>query len=95
MKNMPPNISPNTFTSSAILVAYLLMDDFTINEQDAIGEWFMLVGQILATNAAQRSVLEERNEQINQTKQNDDIDTIQDVLKKITKEIDQLKKYKK
>lgn len=95
MKNMPPNISPNTFTSSAILVAYLLMDDFTINEQDAIGEWFMLVGQILATNAAQRSVLEERNEQIKQTKQNDDIDTIQDVLKKITKEIDQLKKYKK
>ena len=92
---MPPNISPNTFTSSAILVAYLLMDDFTINEQDAIGEWFMLVGQILATNAAQRSVLEERNEQIKQTKQNDDIDTIQDVLKKITKEIDQLKKYKK
>lgn len=88
MKNCLPNLNPNGFTSSAILIAFLFIDDLTINEQDAIGEWFMLIGQILATHAAQRSVLEERKEKA----KNFDLDTLQKTLEKVTKEIETLKK---
>lgn len=92
MKNFPPNISPRTFTSSAIFVAYLLMGDLTIDEQNAIGDWFMLVGQVLQTNASQAQVLEDRKDE--EKKQNDvsSLDVIQKTLKKMQMEIDHLKR---
>lgn len=89
MNNFPPSVSPRTFTSVAIFVAYILMRDLTINEQNAVGEWFMLVGQVLSTNAAQAQVLEDRKT-IDTT--DDDIDTIKKTLAKMQKEIDKLKK---
>ena len=56
-----PNVSSNTFTMSAIVVGLLLLDDTTPNEQDALGNWLMLVAQILCTDAYYKQVLEDRN----------------------------------
>ena len=39
--NLIPNISPKTFSASAIIVGYLLIDDLTANEQNALGNWLM------------------------------------------------------
>ena len=49
--NIVPNINANVFTFSAIAVGYLLIDQLTPAEQNSLGNWFMLVGQVLATNA--------------------------------------------
>lgn len=92
MKNFPPNVSPRTFTSSAIIVAYLLMGDISITEQDAVGEWLMLVGQVLSTDATQRSVLEERKALEQEKNEEDQIDIIKNALDKMQKQIDKLKK---
>lgn len=89
MKNFPPSVSPRTFTSSAIFVAYLLMNDLTINEQNAIGDWLMLVGQVLQTNASQRQILDDRNK-INQ--EDDSFNTLKEEIDKLKQEIKQLKK---
>ena len=58
--NLIPNVSPKTFTASAIIVGYLLIDDLTANEQNALGNWLMLTAQVLCTNAFYKQVMQER-----------------------------------
>lgn len=57
---MLPNIPPKLFSLSAVIVGYLLIDDTTANEQNALGNWLMLVAQVLSTNAFYRAVMQER-----------------------------------
>lgn len=55
-----PDTDPKIFSLSAVLVGYLLIDDLTANEQNALGNWLMLTAQVLCTNAFYRQVMEER-----------------------------------
>lgn len=55
-----PNIPPKLFSLSAVIVGYLLIDDTTANEQNALGNWLMLTAQVLCTNAFYKQVLSER-----------------------------------
>ena len=57
---MLPNMEPKIFCLSAVIVGYLLIDDLTANEQNALGNWLMLVAQVLCTNAFYKQVLSER-----------------------------------
>ncbi len=57
---MLPNIPPKLFSMSAVVVGYILIDDMTANEQNAVSNWLMLVAQVLATNAFYRAVMQER-----------------------------------
>ena len=79
-----PNVSSNAFTISAIVVGLLLIDDTTPSEQNALGNWLMLVSQILCTDAYYKQVLEERN-------LNSDVDTNQ-ILNKM---VNAINKYRK
>lgn len=58
--NLIPNIPPKAFSGSAVIVGYLLIDDLTANEQNALGNWLMLVAQVLSTNAFYKQVMTER-----------------------------------
>ena len=53
---MNEQISPRMFTLSAFIVGYLLIDDLDSSEQNALGSWFMLLGQTLCTNASSHFV---------------------------------------
>lgn len=55
-----PNVPPKLFSLSAIVVGYILIDDMTANEQNAVGNWLMLVAQVLSTNAFYKAVMKER-----------------------------------
>lgn len=55
-----PNIPPKLFSLSAVIVGYILIDDTTANEQNALGNWLMLVAQVLSTNAFYKQVMAER-----------------------------------
>lgn len=57
---MLPNIPPKIFSLSAVIVGYILIDDMTAKEQNALGNWLMLVAQVLSTNAFYRQVMQER-----------------------------------
>lgn len=57
---MLPNIPPKLFSFSAVVIGYILIDDTTANEQNAMGNWLMLVAQVLSTNAFYRAVMQER-----------------------------------
>ncbi|MGM9878826.1 MAG: hypothetical protein ACI31R_02240 [Bacilli bacterium] len=57
---MLPNVPAKIFSLSAVIVGYILIDDMTAKEQNALGNWLMLVAQVLSTNAFYRQVREER-----------------------------------
>lgn len=45
-------VKPRYYTLSAMAIGYLLLDDTNMKEQNALGNWLMLVAQILCTNAS-------------------------------------------
>lgn len=55
-----PNIPAKLFSLSVVTIGYLLIDDLTANEQNALGNWLMLIAQVLCTNAFYKQVQTER-----------------------------------
>lgn len=60
MNNFPPNMNPEAFTITALIVGLIIEDDFTSDELNAIGNWFELVGQLLLTTGAQQQLINDR-----------------------------------
>lgn len=90
--NLLPNISPKLFTLSATTIGFLLLDDLTANEQNALGNWLMLVAQVLCTNGFYRQVIEERRQNQNQNQSNTDPTYLmQKMVNALQKQIDELK----
>lgn len=90
-----PNIPPKLFSLSAVAVGYLLIDDMTANEQNATGNWLMLVAQVISTNAFYKQVMQERgldNQNSNNYNENDTIKMMQKMIDALNKEIEELKK---
>ena len=83
-----PNIPPKLFTLSAVALGYLLIDDLTANEQNALGNWIMLTAQVLCTNALYKQVEAERRNGPN----NINIETLEKMIYALKKELEELKK---
>ena len=88
-----PNVSAKTFSISAVIVGYLLIDDLTANEQNALGNWLMLVAQVLCTNAFYRQVQQERMQGYNNSNiyEENGIEMLEKMVEALRKEIDDLK----
>lgn len=88
-----PDMPPKLFSFSAVAVGYLLIDDLTAREQNALGNWLMLTAQVLCTNAFYRQVQQERSTQ-QQTNLSDEESVI--MLKKmidaLNREVNELKR---
>ena len=65
MNNFPPNIHPTTYNLIAVAIGIVLVGDLSADEQNSLGNWFMLLGQYLDTNAAQQQLIESRIENNN------------------------------
>lgn len=83
-----PNIPPKLFTLSAVALGYLLIDDLTANEQNALGNWLMLTAQVLCTNALYKQVEAERKNGPN----NINVETLEKMIYALKKELEELKK---
>lgn len=86
-----PNVDPKLFSFSAVIVGYLLIDDMTASEQNALGNWLMLTAQVISTNAFYRQVLEERENNNNMTKE-DIIKMLNKLIKAVSEGINNLDK---
>lgn len=96
--NLIPNIPAKAFSFSAVVVGYLLIDDLTANEQNALGNWLMLTAQVLSTNAFYQQVQQERGRNLggqnnNQNSWNTDreIAMLKKMVNALNKEIENLK----
>ena len=87
-----PNVSPKTFSFSAVVVGYLLIDDLTANEQNALGNWLMLTAQVLCTNAFYKQVQQERASQnVQNMSTEESIEMLKKMVNALNQEINNLK----
>lgn len=90
-----PNISPPIFTLSASAIGFILIDELTPAEQNSLGNWFMLIGQVLCTNASQQQVINNRTGTSNASNQHivndNNIDLLKKAVNTMEKEINNLK----
>ena len=61
----PPNLDPQVFSFIAVLIGSACVGDYSASEQNSIGNWLILVGQFILTNAAQQQLIESRLEKSN------------------------------
>ena len=87
-----PNVSPKDFSFSAIIVGYLLIDDLTANEQNALGNWLMLTAQVLCTNAYYKQVQQERSTSNKNVSNEDGIEMLKKMVNALNEEIENLKR---
>lgn len=87
---MPPKL----FSFSAVAVGYLLIDDLTANEQNALGNWLMLAAQVICTNAFYKQVQQERNvnNSFNGIDEQQTIEILKKMINAINIEIEEIKK---
>lgn len=92
--NLIPNVSAKAFSFSAVVVGYLLIDDLTANEQNALGNWLMLTAQVLCTNAFYKQVQAERKNQSNSyhsMSNEENIEMLKKMVNALNQEIENLK----
>lgn len=92
-----PNLDPFSFTGTAVLLGYLLTNEFTSSEQAALGAWFNVIGDILASNSAWADVLQDRSS-ISQDSQDDNssnLDVLKEAIDKLKDSIEKLQEERK
>jgi hypothetical protein len=90
---IPPSVDPKPYTLTACVIGFVLIDDLTANEQNSIGNWLMLIGQVLETNASQQAVINERTQQDNKSKEmsiENELELMKKVVQKMQQEINKL-----
>lgn len=87
-----PNVSAEAFSFSAVVIGFLLIDDTTATEQNALGNWLMLVAQILCTNAFYQQLQAERKNSTSAPNTGETIIMLQKMMDAMQKEIEELKK---
>jgi len=78
------SLPPRSFTLLAILLGFILIDDLNADEQNALGNFIIMVGQVIETNSAQQQILED-------IVSNKKLQTMQDKLDQLQRDIDMLK----
>ena len=87
------NVPAKAFSLSAVIVGYLLIDDLTANEQNALGNWLMLTAQVLCTNAFYKQVQADRGDSTNNYfNKEDTINIMEKMINAMQKELDALKR---
>lgn len=90
MNKYIPDVSAKTFTISAMVIGYLLIDDTTAEEQNALGNWLMLVAQVLCTNGFYKQL--QNSKQTNTYPTNEEtIIMVQKMINALNKEVNDLK----
>lgn len=56
------DLPPRTLTLIALLLGFVMIDDLTADEQNALGNFLQLIGQTLETNSAQMQLLQNKEQ---------------------------------
>ena len=86
-----PSIDSFSFIGIAVILGFFLTNEFSVNEQAALGAWFNLIGDILSSNAAWQAVLNERFED----KEKGDEDSLTVIKEALEKLKDKVEKWEK
>lgn len=89
-----PNMPPKFFSISAVSVGLFLISDLDATEQNALGNWLMLVAQALCTNAYYVELVQERRSKSNNNglSEEETINMLKNMVNALNKEINEIKK---
>lgn len=87
-----PNTNPYSFTASAVILGYLLTNEFTVDETAALGAWFNVVGDILVSNSAMSSLLQQRT--AIDASSDDELDILKEAIDKLKENLEKMQKEK-
>ena len=91
--NLIPDVPAKLFTLSAIAFGYILIDDLTANEQNALGNWLMLTAQVLCTNALYKQLEQERQNKKQKNYTNEEVlAMLEKTVRAMNEEINNLKR---
>lgn len=83
------NINPRYSTSISFILGLILIDSLDTSEQNMLGNWIILLGQTILTNAASQNLIESR---IQGTKVNINSKEIKSIYDPIIYDINKIKK---
>ena len=74
------DLPPRTLVIIAVVIAYLMMDELNMYEQNTLGNWLQLIGQTLEASSAQMQLLQAKennnlNNRKNNTNQNNELES--------------------
>jgi len=78
-------LPPKTFTLVATLLGFILIDDLPADKQNVLGNFIILVGQVLATNATQQDYIEGLSPDQEHEQMKRDIEKLQEQISKLNK----------
>lgn len=79
-----PNIDPQSYSLSAVLIGVILTDDLSPSEANSVGNWLVLVGDYLLAYAGQKNLIANRtNPYVKQS----DFNSVIHALKKMETEL--------
>lgn len=78
-----------TYTLAALIIGYILIEELTVDEQNAVGNWLMTIGQILDGNATIAQAIQNKLDAKSQNNSNNDV--IINCIKEDKKTINELK----
>lgn len=74
------NLPAKQYTLVSTIIGFALIDDLTALEQNTLGNFLMLIGQILETNSAQEQLLQNKISKKEHIKNIKDIEKIKKYL---------------
>lgn len=83
-----------TYTLAALIIGYILIEELSVDDQNAVGNWLMTIGQILDGNAAIAQAIQNKidaNTSNNNNSSNNNNDVIINCIKEDKKTIQELK----
>lgn len=83
------NINPRYSTSFSFILGLILIDSLNTSEQNMLGNWIILLGQTILTNAASQNLIESK---IQGTKVNINSKEIKSIYDPVIYDINKIKK---
>jgi hypothetical protein len=77
------NLPPRSLTLLAFLIGFILIDDLEADQQIAIGNLFVLVGQVLITDGAEQRIVEIAKSEAERGQLSGTVSNLQDRIKNI------------
>lgn len=81
------SLPPKQFALLATAFGFLLLDDLSIDQQNALGNFFLSVGQTMLTAAAQEAAIQSCNSQNENNQVHDDIADLKKQIALLKKEL--------
>lgn len=82
------SLPPKSFTLVSVIIGFILIDDLDGAEQNALGNFIIMIGQVLETNSGQQQLISSRTSDQNNNKLEKEIEKLKQEIMELQKHLD-------